>query len=143
MFVGDFTAKPVESFASLFSKATADPTRGALVAARTRRNLLIGVFFFAKLFSLRLYCQRKKRVSDLKRLWVERGTPHLCGSPLPSPWLGIHPSVALRKDKGISRLARRDQRSARWIGGRFLKKATEKLSTRHRRGVLLARQIKI
>ena len=58
-----------------FQKATANPTRGALVAARTRRNLSCGVFFFAKLFSLRLYCQRKKRVNDLKRLCVERGTP--------------------------------------------------------------------
>ena len=45
--------------------------------------------------------------------------------------------------RDISPRARGDQRSARWMGGRFLKKATEKLSTRHRRGVLLARQIKI
>ena len=36
-----------------FQKATADPTCEALVAVRRRRNLLIGVFFFAKLFSLR------------------------------------------------------------------------------------------
>ena len=39
-------------------------------------------------------------------------------------------------DKEISPRARGDQRYARWMGGRFLKKATEKLSTRHRRGVL-------
>ena len=32
-------------------------------------------------------------------------------------------------DKEISPRARGDQRSARWMGGRFLKKATEKLST--------------
>jgi len=35
-------------FRRFFQKATAHPTRGALVAVRTRRNLLIGVFFFAK-----------------------------------------------------------------------------------------------
>ena len=75
MFMGDFATKPVGKFCVAFPKATAHPTRGALVAARTRRNLLIGVFFFAKLFSLRLYCQRKKRINDLKMLCVERGPP--------------------------------------------------------------------
>ena len=40
--------------------------------------------------------------------------------------------------KKTFRLCGGDQRSARWIGGRFLKKATEKLFTRHRRGVLAA-----
>ena len=38
--------------------------------------------------------------------------------------------------RDVSPRARGDQRSARWMGGRFLKKATEKLSTRQRRGVL-------
>ena len=38
--------------------------------------------------------------------------------------------------RDVSPRARGDQRSARWMGGRFLKKATEKLSARHRRGVL-------
>ena len=38
--------------------------------------------------------------------------------------------------RDVSPRARGDQRSARWMGGRFLKKATEKLSTRRRRGVL-------
>ena len=33
------------------------------------------------------------------------------------------------------RLCGGDQRSARWMGGRFLKKATQKLSTKHRREV--------
>ena len=41
--------------------------------------------------------------------------------------------------KEVSPRARGDQRSARWMGGRFLKKATEKLSTRQSRGVILAR----
>ena len=114
-------------FRRFFQKATAHPTRGALVAARTRRNLLIGVFFFAKLFSLRLYCQRKKRVSNLKRLCVERGTPHLCGSPLPSLRLVIHPSVALLKGKGVSPSAEGDRRSRRLR--RAFEKARAKLST--------------
>ena len=108
-----FVAKPVGKFCVAFSKATAHPTRGALVAARTRRNLLIGVFFFAKLFSVRLYCQRKKRVSALERHCIEKGTPHLCGSPLPSLQLVIHPSVALSNDKGVSPSAEGDRRSRR------------------------------
>jgi len=43
---------------------------------------------------------------------------------------------ALQKEnagKRISRSAERDQRCARWIGGRFLKKATQKLLNRLRR----------
>jgi hypothetical protein len=39
-------------FCVAFSKATAHPTRGALVAARTRRNILLRAFFFAKRESL-------------------------------------------------------------------------------------------
>ena len=121
---------------SFFQKATAHPTRGALVAARTRRNISCGVFFFAKLFSLRLYCQRKKRVSNLKRLCVERGTPHLCGSPSFRRWRKFTPSVALSNDKGVSPSAEGDRRSRRLR--RAFEKARAKLSTRHRRGVLLA-----
>jgi hypothetical protein len=67
-FIGDFTAMSFESFRPPFSKGGANPTRGALVAARTRRNLLFGVFFFAKLFSLRLWSQRKKRTNNYKSL---------------------------------------------------------------------------
>ena len=74
-FMGEFSGEACGKFCVAFSKATADPTRGALVAARTRRNLLFGVFFFAKLFSLRLWYQRKKRVSDLKSLFVESNSP--------------------------------------------------------------------
>ena len=47
-----------------FQKATADPTRGALVAS-AEAKLLCTRFFFAKLFSLRFLCQRKKRINDL------------------------------------------------------------------------------
>jgi hypothetical protein len=35
-----------------------------------------------------------------------------------------------KRRRRVSLVATSDQRSARWIGGRFLKKATEKLSTR-------------
>ena len=52
MFVG--------SFRPPFSKGGADPTRGALVAARTRRNLLFGVFFFAKRESLVIHGGAKR-----------------------------------------------------------------------------------
>jgi hypothetical protein len=40
---------PTESFGRAFSKARADPTRAALVAARTRRNYL-GVSFLPSFF---------------------------------------------------------------------------------------------
>ena len=42
----------------------------------------------------------------------------------------IHPFVALLDDWGVSPSAEGDQRSARWIGGSFLKKAAQKLSIR-------------
>ena len=41
----------------------------------------------------------------------------------------IHPDLALLNERRISPSADGDQRSARWIGGRFLKKATQKLFT--------------
>jgi len=51
------------------------------------------------------------------------------------------PSLSKKEhaDKEISPRAHGDQRSARWMCGRFLKKATEKLFTRQRRGVLAPR----
>jgi hypothetical protein len=73
----------VKGFASLSQKRP-PIQRAERWSPPQRRNLLFGVFFFAKLFSLRLWSQRKKRVSDSKNTCVERGTPHLCGSPLPS-----------------------------------------------------------
>ena len=51
------------------------------------------------------------------------GEPPTCAVPLFSPAAKIHPSVALSNDKEF-RLCGGDQRSARWIGGRFLEKAT-------------------
>ena len=95
-------------------------------------------------------------MNDKPQAW-QRGTAQVGGSPFyTKPFKIAYPLFSLaveaqRKklgkkehaDKEISPRARGDQRSARWMGGRFLKKATEKLSTRQRRGVLLARQIKI
>ena len=71
------------SFRPPFSKGGADPTRGALVAS-AEAKLLLRHFFFAKLFSLGRRCQRKKRTYSLFLPYCIRGTPHLCGSPLPS-----------------------------------------------------------
>ena len=79
-----------------------------------------------------------------------RGTPHLCGVnfaygealpyfatgkgiPSAEPRLGIHPSVALWKDKGVSPSAEGDRRSRRLR--RAFEKARAKLSHRHRREV--------
>ena len=59
MFVGDFAAKPVEKFCVAFSKATAHPTRGALVAARTRRNILHALFFLLSFFFCAYFAKRK------------------------------------------------------------------------------------
>jgi hypothetical protein len=49
---------------------------------------------------------------------------------------GSKEKLSKRKRRRMFRLCGGDQRSARWIGGRFLKKATEKLSQKHRHGVL-------
>jgi hypothetical protein len=73
-----------ESFSVAFFKKRPLIQRAERWSPPQRRNLFFGVFFFAKLFSLRLWSQRKKRISDLENACVERGTPHLCGSPLPS-----------------------------------------------------------
>ena len=45
-----FRAKQFKSFGQAFSKACADPTRGALVAARKRRILSFGIFFLLSFF---------------------------------------------------------------------------------------------
>ena len=70
-----------EGFPSLFQKATASGGRGALLAARKRRNLSCGVFLLLA-FLLRLVCQKKSGERFRVTLCKERGTPHLCGSPL-------------------------------------------------------------
>ena len=81
-------------------------------------------------------------MNDKPQAW-QRGTAQVGGSPFyAKPFQIDYPLFSLaveaqRKklgkkehaDKEISPRARGDQRSARWMGGRFLKKATEKLST--------------
>ena len=80
--------------------------------------LFCQAFFFGPLVS--------KKKADIKFNFalLHKGNPPLVRFPSAEPRLGIHPSVALWKDSGISLVATSDQRSARWIGGRFLKKAT-------------------
>ena len=68
-------------FPSLFQKATASGGRGALLALRRERNLPCGVFLLLA-FLLRLFCQKKSGERLRVTLCRERGTPHLCGSPL-------------------------------------------------------------
>ena len=92
-------------FASLFSKSDR-PSNARSVGRLRRGEISFSAFLFCQAFFLRLLCQRKKRISNLKRLCAERGTPHLCGSPLPSHRLGIHPSVALSNDKEFRSLRR-------------------------------------
>jgi hypothetical protein len=48
-------------FGQAFFKKLAVSKGSALVAFRRKRNLLNGAFLFAKLFLLRLVCQKKKR----------------------------------------------------------------------------------
>ena len=52
----------IEVFAQAFFKKLAVSKGRALVARRNERNSLNGAFLFAKLFLLRLVCQKKKRI---------------------------------------------------------------------------------
>ena len=118
----------MKGFASLLpSKATANPTRGALVAPRKARNLLFGAFLLLA-FLLRLQHQ-KKSGKRLKISLLRKGNPPLVrfftslrrstptsGPPSAKPRLGIHPSVALWKDKGVSRLRARPPIAACYFG---------------------------
>ena len=63
-FNGEINVVCLKVFTSLFSKSDRR-SNARSVGRRARRNLLYGVFFFAKLFSLRLWSQRKKRTIDL------------------------------------------------------------------------------
>ena len=169
---------PCESFRPPFSKGSANPTRGALVAS-AEAKLLFAAFLFCQArealappggvkrsqFSFGPSVSKKKAGNRFKKCLRAkgnslrlgevhplaqrlRGTPHLCGvnfaygEALPSfatgkgipsaePRLGIHPSVALWKDKGVSPSAEGDRRSRRLR--RAFEKARAKLSIRHRR----------
>ena len=130
----------IESFRPPFSKGGADPTRGALVASAE-----------AKL----LYPSKAPRRGECQAEGLAEGEHTSGGSPLShkafsnrlsafsfgrrsAKWklaslrfAANHKWFALSKKKSACRKFRaceRDQRSARWISGRFLKKATEKLS---------------
>ena len=88
------------SFRPPFSKGGADPTRGALVASAEAKLLFAAVlfcqaFFFGPSVSKKKAgnrfkkCLRAKgnslRLGEVHPLAQRlRGTPHLCGSPLPS-----------------------------------------------------------
>ena len=106
-----------ESFAQAFSKACR--SRRDRRSPPQRRNIPFGVFFFAKLFSLRLLPQRKKRIKTEEKHRIERGPPHLCGSP--------NPSVALFKAGGISPSAEGDQRTRAGAAVAFCKKRRKNL----------------
>ena len=71
-------------FTSLFSKSDRRSNARSVGRRAHAAKSPTRAFLFAKLFLLRFFCQKKKRTNDLKRLYGIRGTPHLCGSPLPS-----------------------------------------------------------
>ena len=110
----------------LFSKSSRSGGRGALLAARRRRNSL-GVFFLPSLFLLRQRCQKKKRNDGLaliKRLRAaKKGKNPTCGFSLFSPAEKIHPFRALIEAVGVSPTAVGDQRPTALDPCRFLKKA--------------------
>ena len=84
--MGDVTANLLGKFCVAFSKATAHPTRGALVARRNERNIFFRHFFFAKLFSLCLWYQRKKRAMNLDLPLWRKGNPPLVRFPSFRRW---------------------------------------------------------
>ena len=124
----------VWKFCSSFFKSSSEPPRSA-VALRRGRNYLT-------------HPKRHRGVNDKPQAW-QRGTAQVGGSPFyAKPFQIDYPLFSLAVEaqrkklskkehaaRDVSPRARGDQRSARWMGGRFLKKATEKLSNRLRREV--------
>ena len=109
------------SFRPPFSKGGADPTRGALVAS-AEAKLLLRHFFFAKLFSLGLGCQRKKRTNSYdKQNGVSLSTYafFVLNIRFSFVTVGAKEKLGKRKRRGLFRLCGGDQRSARWIGAAF------------------------
>jgi hypothetical protein len=100
-------------FRRIFQKATANPTRVALVAARTWRNSSFGAFLLLA-FLLRLLRQKKSGKRFIICLWRERGTP-TCVFPSfkSSQAFEIHPSWRFGRIRGISPVATGDRRSRR------------------------------
>ena len=70
---------PFKVFAQAFFKKLAVSKGSALVARRNERNLLNGAFLFAKLFLLRLVCQKKKR--HRRRIFFNYGSGRPLGKP--------------------------------------------------------------
>ena len=77
MFVG--------SFRPPFSKGGADPTRGALVAARTRRNLLFRRVLFCQAFFFVPLVSKKKADIKFKFALLYKGNPPLVRFPSAKP----------------------------------------------------------
>ena len=144
---GEFAGKFLRRF---FQKATADPTRGALVALASAKFLFRRVLFCqaqggacapglsgAKQFSFAPLASKKKAGKQFGIACVERGTP-TCVFPSAKPLAWHSPRVALGKDKVISPSAEGDRRSRRLR--RAFEKARAKLPNRQRS---TPRQIKI
>jgi hypothetical protein len=87
------------------------------------------------LFSLAQEAQNIRRVANLKAKSFCRNRSLQAGSPsnflkqqklskkeMPNTHYGVAVGATTPAVREFSRLARRDQRSARWMGGRFLKK---------------------
>ena len=69
-------AKLIKVFPSLFSKSDRPSNARSVGRASQGAKQIHGVFFFAKLFSLRLWYQRKKRIMSLDGLNVEKTFLH-------------------------------------------------------------------
>jgi hypothetical protein len=110
-------------FRSSLSKGLSEPPRSA-VAPRKARNTCFGVFLLLA-FLLRLLCQKKSgkrfRMSSSRKIpFYEKQFK------IAYPLFSLRPEAQRKKlgkkehaEKEISPRARGDQRSARWIGGRF------------------------
>ena len=113
-------------FTSLFSKSDRR-SNARSVGRRARRNLSYGVFFFAKLFSLRLWSQRKKRTNDLSKPLWGKGNPPLVRFPS----FRLRRKFTLRWRLGRIRLFRPLRRATADRGGsdELLKKLEQNFQT--------------
>ena len=93
---------------------------------RGRQSLTESAFLFVSFFFVP-FSAKEKAANSLDRLTYNKGKPPLVRFPS-LRFAQIHPFVALANAMGISPSAEGDHRSARWTCGRFLKKATQKLS---------------
>jgi hypothetical protein len=110
-------------FRSSLFKGLAEPPSPA-VAPRKARNTCFGVFLLLA-FLLRLLCQ-KKSGKRIKMFSSRRISFYIKQIQIVYPLFSLVPEAQRKKlgkkehaEKEISPRARGDQRSARWIGGRF------------------------